>query len=160
MRMMSDHKVSMLMNDRVAFLLHDLARQYRQRFDERARGLGVTRQQWRVLLNLARRPAQTQAELADTLEVERITLCRMIDRLTEAGLVERRHDPADRRVWRLHLTPAADRTVDKLEEIGNGIEEEALRLLDEGERAALVRALSQVRAGLSTIDPQGKAAIA
>ncbi|MBA3896767.1 MAG: MarR family transcriptional regulator, partial [Sphingomonadaceae bacterium] len=90
----------MLTISNIGFLLHDVARRYRARFDADARELGVTRQQWRTLLHLSFREGQTQAELADRLEVERITLCRMVDRLSEAGLVERRADPQDRRVWR------------------------------------------------------------
>lgn len=149
---MSPDNVSMLIDPQtsVAFLLHDVARRFRQRFDERARDLGVTRQQWRALMHLARRPAVTQAELADVLDVERITLCRMIDRLTEAGLVERRGDPADRRVWRLHLTPGADAVVRRLATIGHELEEEALRCMSEGERAQLHADLIHLRDALST----------
>lgn len=159
---MSDDNVSMLtdIETNVAFLLHDVSRRFRQRFDERARGLGVTRQQWRALMNLARRPAQTQAELADVLEVERITLCRMIDRLAEAGLVERRGDPADRRVWRLHLTPRADAVVSKLAAIGHELEEEALRCRSEGEREQLRADLIRLRDALSITAFESKAATA
>jgi MarR family transcriptional regulator, transcriptional regulator for hemolysin len=140
----------MLMDAResVAFLLHDVARQVRYRFDARARDIGVTRPQWRALLCLHRLEGPTQSELADFLEVERITLCRMIDRLAEAGLVERRADPLDRRVWRLHLTEAAHGVVDKLAEIGAGIEEEALSYIAPAERAMLRETLTRMRDGL------------
>lgn len=132
----------------LGFLAHDVARQFRQRFDEEARSLGVTRQQWRALIHLARVEGQTQTELADRLEVERITLCRMIDRLAEAGLVERRADPADRRVWRLHLMPAAHAMVDRLAEIGRGVEAEATAILSLAERAELHRLLGRVLQGM------------
>ena len=129
----------------IAFLLHDVARMMRYRFDARARALGVTRPQWRALLHMARSPGSTQAELADVLEVERITLCRMIDRLAEAGLVERRADPSDRRVWRLHLLPAAHAIVDQLAAVGAEVEEELLAPLSNDEREALTVSLERVR---------------
>lgn len=132
----------------VAFLLHDVARAFRSRFDVQARSLGVTRAQWRVLLNLARGEGKTQSELADLLEVERITLCRMIDRMSDAGLVERRADPQDRRVWRLHLRPAAHAIVDRLTEIGLGVEETALADLDDAARNKLRNNLVAMRGAL------------
>ena len=148
--MMSPDNVSMLIDGKasVGFLMHDVARAMRYRFDARARGLGVTRPQWRALIHLARTPGCTQAELADLLEVERITLCRMIDRLGDAGLVERRADPSDRRVRRLHLLPPAHAIVDKLTTIAAELEEEALAPLPGLEREALTRSLERVRDGL------------
>lgn len=131
----------------VAFLLHDIARQFRYRFDARAKDIGVTRTQWRTLLSLARREGLTQSELADLLDVERITLCRMVDRLAEAGLVERRADPQDRRVWRLHLMPRAHAIVGQLSSIGTEIEEEVLSALEPGERTMLRETLTRLRQG-------------
>jgi MarR family transcriptional regulator, transcriptional regulator for hemolysin len=135
-------------NRSIGFLMHDVARLIRYRFDSRARGLGVTRPQWRALFNLARDPGMTQAELADRLEVERITLCRMIDRLAEAGLVERRADPPDRRVWRLHLLPAANDIVDRLATLGAEVEQEVLMPLSEAERENMIASLTRMREGL------------
>jgi len=130
------------------FLMPDIARLMRYRFDARARDLGLTRPQWRALLHLARNPGSTQTELADMLDVEQITLCRMVDRLAEAGLVERRADPSDRRVRRLHLLEPAHAIVDRLAEIGAELEEEVLSPLGPDERAALGRSLRRVRDGL------------
>ncbi|MBU6497003.1 MAG: MarR family transcriptional regulator [Rhodospirillales bacterium] len=67
----------------------------------------MTRAQWIILLRLERQPGLSQKELAEILEVEPITVARLIDRLEERGMVERRDDPADRRIWRLHLRAAA-----------------------------------------------------
>ena len=89
------------------FLLHDLARQLRVEADCRARSQGMTRAQWTILLWLDRQPGLSQKELADLLEVEPITVARLVDRLEARGLVERRADPGDRRIWRLHLRPEA-----------------------------------------------------
>ena len=145
------HNVSMLIDAHQSFalLLHDVARQFRYRFDARARVLGVTRPQWRALLVLARREGLSQSELAEVLEVERITLCRMIDRLAEAGLVERRADPHDRRVWRLHLMPKSRAIVEQLSAIGAEIEEEALSALSAAERTMLRESLMRIREKLT-----------
>ncbi len=89
------------------FLLHDVARLLRIEFDKRARGNGMTRAQWVMLVWLERRPGLSQKELSELLEVEPITVARLVDRLEARGMVERRPDPADRRIWRLHLRPAA-----------------------------------------------------
>ena len=92
-------------DDNVGTLIGQVSRLMRRSFDERARGIGVTRPQWQVLTLLARHEGINQGGLAEILEVEPITLGRMIDRLQDADLVERRADPADRRAWRLHITP-------------------------------------------------------
>jgi MarR family transcriptional regulator for hemolysin len=96
------------------FLLHDVARLIRVEADKRARVHGMTRAQWGLLLRLARNPGLSQKEVADLLEVEPISVARLVDRMAANGLLERRADEQDRRVWRLHLLPAATA---KLEEI-------------------------------------------
>lgn len=133
----------------LGFLLHDVSRIIRARFDARARALGTTRQQWRVLLNLARDgEGRTQGEIADAIDVEHITLCRMIDRLADAGLVERRPDPADRRVRRIHLLPPAHGIIDDLAHIGEAVEAESTALLSPVDRETLFRSLETLRDGL------------
>ncbi len=90
------------------FLLGDVGRLVRTHADRRAREDGMTRAQWVILARLERQDGLSQKELAAVLEVEPITVGRLVDRLQARGLVERRPDPGgDRRVWRLHLTPAA-----------------------------------------------------
>src|SRR5450432_4040727 len=89
-------------------VLHDVARMIRTRFDQRARLHGMTRAQWIILARLERQPGMSQIELADICEVEAITVGRLIDRLEAHGLVERRPDPSDRRIRRLHLLAAAE----------------------------------------------------
>jgi MarR family transcriptional regulator for hemolysin len=90
------------------FLMHDLARQLRVDADRRASANGMTRAQWIILLQLERQPGLSQKEMAELLEVEPITVARLIDRLVERGMVERRDDPHDRRIWRLHLCAPAE----------------------------------------------------
>ncbi len=89
------------------FLLHDVARLMRIDADKRARAQGMTRAQWGILVWLERQPGITQRELSELLEVEPISVARLIDRLEARGMVERRPDPRDRRIWRLHLLPPA-----------------------------------------------------
>ena len=90
------------------FVLHDVARLMRTRFDQHARRLwGMTRAQCVILMKLDHQPGLCQTELAALLEVEPITVARLIDRLETRGMVERRPDPKDRRIWRLHLLPPA-----------------------------------------------------
>jgi MarR family transcriptional regulator, transcriptional regulator for hemolysin len=89
------------------FLLHEVAHLMRTLADQRARERGMTRAQWVILKRLSRTPGLSQNELAALIEVEPITIGRLIDRLEARGLVERRKDPRDRRVHRLHLKPKA-----------------------------------------------------
>ena len=89
------------------FLLHDVARLVRVDADKRARSHGMTRAQWGILIWLERQPGISQKELSELLEVEPISVARLIDRLESRGMVERRPDPRDRRIWRLHLRPEA-----------------------------------------------------
>ena len=91
----------------VLILLYDVARHMRTHADQMARDHGLTRAQWIILVRLARQPDLSQNELAALAEVAPITVARLVDRLEALGLVKRRTDPADRRIWRLRLTPAA-----------------------------------------------------
>jgi DNA-binding MarR family transcriptional regulator len=88
-------------------VLSTVARLMRTRADARARTYGMTRAQWMILVHLDRQPGMSQNELAALIEVEPITVGRLVDRLEARGFVERRPDADDRRIWRLHLTPAA-----------------------------------------------------
>jgi DNA-binding MarR family transcriptional regulator len=131
-------------------LLHDVARLGRTRFDQRARAHGMTRAQWVILARLARQPGLSQNEMASICEVEPITVGRLIDRLEARGLVERRPDPGDRRIRRLHLLPAARPILD---EIARYREEQTHALLNgvpEPTREVLVEALLQIKDNLTT----------
>lgn len=96
------------------FLLHDIARLLRVSGDRRARAHGMTRAQWVILWQLQRQPGLSQKELADYMDVEPISIARLVDRLAARGMVERRDDPADRRIWRLHLLPPAYPVLDHM----------------------------------------------
>jgi len=121
----------------------------RRAYDRRAIALGVTRAQWRVLVNLAREGNVRQVDLADRLDIEPITLCRIIDRLEEAGLVERRRDPTDRRAWRLALTDKATPILDQLRGLATELGAEAFDGLEPAQIDALRSGLARIRENLS-----------
>src|SRR6266849_1289721 len=102
----------------VAFNINDVARLLKTYADQRARDYGMTRAQWAVLARVERAEGLKQIELADTLDIQPITLTRLIDRLCDNGLLERRSDPDDRRAKRLFLTPTARPALDGLARIG------------------------------------------
>ena len=124
----------------------------RRAFDRRASELGVTRAQWRVLGRLARNGGQRQVDLADAMDIEPITLCRIIDRLEEAGLVERRRDPVDRRAWQLFNTPLAEPLVTKLQALAESMEASAFAGLSGQDLTRLVDHLTVIRTNVSALE--------
>ncbi len=123
----------------------ETAHALRKAFGRRAASLGVTGAQWKVLLKLTLKPGLRQNELADILDIEPITLSRTIDRLQEAGLVERAADPADRRAWRLHVTAKAQPIVKKLRAIVDEMAAQALSGVDPKDVDTTRRVLARVR---------------
>lgn len=132
----------------IGFLLHDVARLMRKRFEQNARGLGLTRSQCQVLAHLERNEGIQQGGLADILEVEPITLTRILDRLEGAGLVERRGHPTDRRIRLLHLTEKAHPLLGDIFTIGAATRSEALEGVEEAERDRLFAILSAMKSNL------------
>jgi DNA-binding MarR family transcriptional regulator len=137
------------MDENIGTMLAQVSRLLRRSFDERARGIGVTRPQWQVLSLLSFNGGINQGGLAELLEVEPITLGRMIDRLQDAQLVERRPDPADRRAWRLFLTDKGQMLLDQLRPFALETYEIALEGVGEADRTALMTILGRMRANLS-----------
>jgi MarR family transcriptional regulator, transcriptional regulator for hemolysin len=136
------------------FEINETARALRRVFDQRAATVGVTRPQWRVLARLKREPGLRQVELAERLDMEPITLCRIVDRLEEAGLVERQADPADRRAWRLELTEKAMPLVKKLRSLAHDFAVEAMDGIREQELRNLQQQLAAIRANVARPDDQ------
>ncbi|MBO9623457.1 MAG: MarR family transcriptional regulator [Sphingomonas sp.] len=145
------------MTESLGFLLSDVSRLMRRRFDERARKSGASVAQWRVLKILQRQPGLNQGQIAELLEVEPISCCRMIDRLEESGLVERRRDPADRRAWRIHLTDTASPVLADLHKLAGEMIEDALQGLNPEQREQLIESLQTIRSNLTSV-PEGKEA--
>ncbi len=113
-----------------AFLIHDVARLLKTYADQKARQYGMTRAQWAVLVRLQRTEGLKQSELAEILDLQPITLTRLLDRLCANGLIERRPDPDDRRANRLFLTPAAGPVVESLGRLGTELMETVLEGID------------------------------
>ena len=127
------------------FEIGETAHALRKAFDRRAVGMGVTRAQWKVLFRLERVPGLRQIELADMLDIEPITLSRIVDRLEEAALVERVADPADRRAWRLHVTAKAQPLIAKLQAVADEMIAEAFAGIDPEHIAIAREVLARVR---------------
>ena len=132
----------------IGWLLHDVARLMRKRFEQNARELGLTRSQCQVLAHLARQEGIQQSGLAEILEVEPITLTRILDRLEEAGLVQRLGYPKDRRIRLLCLTEAARPLLAEIFAIGALTRGEAMEGVSEEDRDRLFDILSSMKANL------------
>lgn len=133
----------------ILILLHDVARIMRTRFDQWARTYGLTRAQGIILTRLERQPGLSQNALASICEVEPITVGRLVDRLEARGLLERRPDPQDRRIRRLHLSPAAAPVLAAIEDYKISLEEYLTDELDPEVKKAVVDALVHMKAKLT-----------
>lgn len=137
------------MSETIGFLLNDTARLFRRSFNARMKGSGITALQWRLITYLKRHEGIRQGPLAELIEVEPITLSRMVDRLVEAELVERRADPSDRRAWLLHLTPRTGALLDGMRTTADALTEEATEGLSAAEVDQLAGLVERVRSNLS-----------
>src|ERR1700749_146039 len=137
--------------------LYDVARLMRTRFDRWARGYGMTRAQGIILARLARMPGMTQNEMANVCEVEPITVGRLVDRLEARGLLERRLDPADRRIRRLHLLPAAEPILKEIQRFKDDQHREVMGGLDAQTIETVTRALLHMKAQLTNEQPRARA---
>jgi len=140
------------------YLVSDIARLLRKVFDQRARRIGLSLAQARALAYLARHEGINQAGLADLLEVQPISLARLLDRMGAAGWIERRADPADRRVYRLYLSEKARPLLDQLQQMSAETRAEALVGLSDTEADLIMRLLTRVHGNLSARAPQGQQA--
>ncbi|MCP8937554.1 MarR family transcriptional regulator [Alsobacter sp. SYSU M60028] len=132
----------------LAFLIADVARLMRTATDQQAGAAGTSRARWAVLVRIEKHPGLSQNELAHLLDIQPITLGRLVDRLCEEGLVERRPDASDRRVKRLHLLEKAYPVLDQLSVIGRSLMGRAFHGLDGGAVARLIDDLSTVKHNL------------
>jgi MarR family transcriptional regulator for hemolysin len=135
-------------NREILFLISDVGRLLRTYADQKARHFGMTRAQWAVLLRLERREGLKQSELAEGLDIQPITLTRLVDRLCDNGLIERRADPNDRRVKRLYLTPAARPLLERISEQVEVVAEQVLEGIDPEAIDAVLKELGLARDNL------------
>jgi MarR family transcriptional regulator for hemolysin len=132
----------------IAFTIMDVARMLRTYADQRARQFGISRAQWAVLVRLDRSEGLKQSELAEILDLQPISLTRLLDRLAENGLIERRPDPNDRRANRLYLTAAARPLLDELASLGTEMMDTVLEGFDDATNKRLLSALSGMKDNL------------
>jgi MarR family transcriptional regulator for hemolysin len=132
----------------IGFLVGDVARLLRRNFNRRAQALGLSQAQWRALAYLARQQGVSQASLADRLEIQPITLVRLLDRLQAAGLVTRRPDPHDRRAFRLYLTDRAQPLLARMWSIAAQTREQALAGMPIQRQRMLIKSLQHLRQNL------------
>ncbi len=132
----------------VAISVVDVARMLKTYADQRARQFGISRAQWTVLIRLDRCEGLKQSELADMLDLQPISLTRLLDRLAGNGLIERRPDPHDRRANRLYLTPAARPLIEELSHLGEDMMTTVLDGIDDASRAQLLRDLGVMKDNL------------
>ncbi|MGH6995871.1 MAG: MarR family winged helix-turn-helix transcriptional regulator, partial [Stellaceae bacterium] len=127
------------------FVLHEAARLLSKRFDQKARAIGLTRAQCSVLFRLSMQEGLNQARLAELMEMEPISLARLVDRMEQAGWIERRADPADRRARRLYMTAKAKQVYERMIAVGLETRGEALAGISQSDRDRIVDLLIQVR---------------
>jgi len=132
----------------IAFTIMDVARMLRTYADQRARQFGISRAQWAVLIRIERTEGLKQSELAEILDLQPISLTRLLDRLAKNSLIERRADPNDRRANRLFLRPAARPLLEQLGELGKDMMEIVLDGLDPKANERLLRDLGQMKNNL------------
>jgi len=133
----------------LGFLLHDASRLLRRRFELKGAHYGLSSSQWRAMVFLVREGASAQARLAEFLEVEPISASRLVDRMAQAGWVERRPDPQDRRVRLVHATEKAQAAFAEVKALAGEVYEEALAGIDVEKREVLMEVLLQIVANLS-----------
>jgi DNA-binding MarR family transcriptional regulator len=135
--------------DRLGFLIHDAQRLLRKRFEARAAAYGLSSAQWRLLVRLVKDEGSTQARLAEFLEIEPISVSRLLDRMEAGGWVARRQDASDRRVRMIFPTDKSRRAFAAVKGIAGEIYEEALTGLSDQQRRALIGGLQKLVENLS-----------
>lgn len=143
------HPSVKLQQESLGFLLADVSRLMRRAYQQRIQDSSLTLAQARALIYVHRNEGIRQVALAEILEVQPITLARLIDQLESAGLVERRADPGDRRAYHLYLRPAANAQLAAIEKVAGEIRADALRGLSQSEADRVIAALRKMHRNLS-----------
>ena len=138
------------------FILSDISRLARTEFDRRVRELKVTRAQWLVLLHLARRPGCTQSDLADAMQMQKITVGRHAERLLRAGLIERRDHAEDARAYHLYISRKAEPLIERLASVAESLRAEFMRGLPAERRDALIADLLHIKSNLLRMDAEAR----
>ncbi|AKR58500.1 MarR family transcriptional regulator [Youhaiella tibetensis] len=134
----------------LGYLLHDVARLMRRRFDEHARNHQLTLPQWRALAQLAHSDSLSQVTLAGLVEADPMTLSGIIDRMEAKNLVERVPDPDDNRAKLIRLTPEGRALVEQMKELAGPIRDRAMAGISDQDIEATIRTLSRIRENLNS----------
>jgi len=138
------------------YTVADITRLFRRVFDRRSSHLGLTRVQWRALSRIERSQGLSQKQLAEDLDVEAIAIGRVIDRLENAGFIERRADPGDRRCWKLFIAPKANEVMADMKIISSLLRDDVLNNIDPQDLATTLRVLATVKDTLNELDREGR----
>lgn len=136
----------------LGLLLHDASRALRKRFESRTVELGLSSAQWRLLLLVCREPSTPQTRFADALDIEPISVSRLIDRMVAGGWLSRQDDPGDRRVKLVVPTEMALSAYTDIKAIADDVYAEALAGLTDAEAQTLIAGLKTIIANLSPAD--------
>ncbi len=159
LRKVGTRPMSLDLKKQIVSQLIETSRLLRNYIDHRAKSRGTTRAQWIVLFRLRDQEGLSQVDLADVLELQPISLVRLLDRLVEHGLVERRSDPRDRRANRLFLTPAGRQLADDLDSLRDAIATDVLHGLPTATLETSLKALRDVKDRIKALaDPSSHVA--
>lgn len=152
MALMSDPSTYNDETDRIGFLLHDASRLLRKRFETRASCYGLSAAQWRLLVRVFKEEGVAQARLAELLEIEPISVSRLIDRMEEGGWIERRTDSSDRRVRTIYLTEKSREIFGEMRGMATQVFDYAMNGLSSEERRITIHGLKTIISNLSDDD--------
>jgi MarR family transcriptional regulator, transcriptional regulator for hemolysin len=138
--------------ERLGFLIHDAARLMRKRFETLGAAHGLSAAQWRLMVRLVKEEGQTQARLAELLEIEPISVSRLLDRMEESGWVERRQDAGDRRVRMIFPTEKSRKTFQAVKGVAGEVFEQAMAGLSPEERLITIHGLATIVENLSVAE--------
>jgi MarR family transcriptional regulator for hemolysin len=136
----------------LGFIISDISRLLRKEFDRRVRGYGLTRAQWLLLYYVARQPGASQSDLADALQLEKITISRHAARLERNGWLERHDHAEDGRAYRLRLTSRATKMIVQLSTVTEQLRDDAMGTIPVPRRSALIDDLLQIKSNLLILD--------
>ncbi|HEX4297123.1 MAG TPA: MarR family transcriptional regulator [Devosia sp.] len=143
----------------IGYLVHDVARLFRRRFEDEARTHGVTLPQWRALGEISQNEGISQVSLAGCIDTDPMTLSGILDRLEKRGLIERYTDPNDSRAKLARMTEAGDELVSTARNVGRAMYENALDGLSQPERARIAAGLTRIRDNLNQMTAEQKEAV-
>jgi MarR family transcriptional regulator, transcriptional regulator for hemolysin len=140
----------------LGFILSDISRLARKEFDRRVRDLRLTRAQWLVLVHLARRPGCTQSDLAEAMQMQKITVSRHAERLVRAGWIERRDHAEDARAYHLYVSRKAVPIIDRLAAVAEQMRLEYMTGLSVARRDALIAGLLHIKSNLLRMEADAR----